>query len=122
MFVLDAKNLRNIIAKDKTRLKTLWKYFGYHLVCLNPNDFVETNSLTQKEIKKLVNDLTEFQFFENGKDVDVSSFCFLFQGSIIDELGEEYQAPQFIQMDKDQKYTAKTGANADECVVAYLDN
>lgn len=39
VFVLDAKYLRNIIASDTSRLKTIWKYFGYHIVNLNPLEF-----------------------------------------------------------------------------------
>lgn len=93
VFVLDAKYLRNIIASDSNRLRTLWKYFGYHLVKLNPNEFKETHSLTQKEIKKLISELSEIEIYDDGQQIIIASFGFLLQGSIMNELGEEYEAP-----------------------------
>jgi len=74
-------------------LKTLWKYFGYHLVKLNSVEFKETNSLTQKEIKKLISELSEIEIYNDGQEIITASFCFLLQGSIVDEEGNEYEAP-----------------------------
>jgi|TARA_B110001450_G_C17404966_1_gene393335 hypothetical protein len=93
VFVLDAKYLRNIIASDTTRLKTLWRHFGYHLVKLNPTEFKETNSLTQKEIKKLISELSEIEICYEGQEIIIASFCFVLQGSIVDEEGNEYEGP-----------------------------
>ena len=65
VYVLDAKYLRNIIAQDLNKLKLLWRYYGYHLVKLNPNDFEEVKTLTQKETKKLISELCEIEFYED---------------------------------------------------------
>lgn len=93
VFILDAKYLRNIIASDISRLKTLWKYFGYHLIELNPNEFKELESLTQKEVKKLISELSEIELFNEDQEIIPFTYGFLLQGSIVDEFGEEFEAP-----------------------------
>ena len=73
--------------------KSLWKFFGYHIVCLNPNEFKETACLTQKEIKRLMAELCEVEFYKEDDEIIIASFGFLLQGSIIDEMNNEYEAP-----------------------------
>lgn len=56
-------------------------------------EFKETNSLTQREIKKLISELSEIEIYDDGQAIITASFCFLLQGSVIDEEGNEYEAP-----------------------------
>jgi len=91
------------------------------VVKLHPDEFKETSSLTQKEIKRLLSELSEIEFYNDGQEIIIASFGFLLQGSIVDELDQEYEAPQFVGLDRTLTYTAKCGAGKSECVFAYID-